>query len=267
MELELLTKSEFNYKQPNFVDVVIDSGGNITITYFKSNFANANIEMTNTNTDADYTQISTIAFPLSDISAVGHSYAIYFDNMGNLTKPIDNTKYIANSRDGFGLLKVLFGINDSNPIIYLNSYNEKACVLCYPPIRNANVTFAVRERNELPSEVWADIFGEDFSIRMNGAKARKKLLAEADPNNSLSYIEAQLDILTEVVFSMYDHCTDEQQAAVRKAVPIFDEFRSLLGSYSILTIKSADKCLDELSTVKAQIRKYQLDYYKAKAAI
>lgn len=265
MEIALITKNEFNYKQANFIDVIVDSDDNITITYFKSNLTNSNIETV--HTDTDYTQISSVTFSISDISAINHSYAIYFNNMGSLTAPIDNTKYITSSRNGFGILKVMFGVNDSNPIIYLNSNTEKLCILCYPPIRNSNVAFTVRAKNEIPNDVWIDVFGDTFSSKVSVAKARRTLLTESDPNNSLSYIEAQLDILTEIVFSIYDNCTADQQTAIQKVIPVFDEFRTLIASHSVLTIKSEVKCLEELSTGKAKIRKVQSDYYAAKSSV
>lgn len=265
MKIELITKNEFNYKQANFTDVVVDSDDNITITYFKSNVTNSNIETM--HTDADYTQISSVTFPISDISAINHSYAIYFNNMGSLTAPIDNTKYITSSRNGFGILKVMFGVNDIDPKIHLNSNAEKLCILCYPPIRNSNVPFTVRAKNEMPNDVWIDVFGDAFSSKVSIAKARRALLIESDPNNSLSYIEAQLDILTEIIFSIYDNCTADQQIAIQKVVPVFDEFRTLMGSHSVLTIKSEVKCLEELSNGKAKIRKFQSDYYTAKSSI
>jgi len=265
MEIVLITKNEFNYKQAKFIDVVVDSDDNITITYFKSNLTNSDIETA--HTDADYTKISSVTFPISDISAITHSYAIYFNNMGNLTAPIDNTKYITSSRNGFGILQVMFGINDSNPIIYLNSNAEKLCILCYPPIRNSNVAFTIRAKNEIPNDVWIDEFGEAFSSKVSVAKARRTLLIESDPNNSLSYIEAQLDILTKIVFSIYDNCTADQQAAIQKVVPAFGEFRTLIDSHSVLTIKSEVKCLEELSNGKAKIREFQSDYYTAKSSV
>lgn len=264
MELVLITKNEFDYKQANFIDVVVNSE-DITVTYFKSNLVGANIEML--HTDDDYTQISSITFPLSMILSNNHSYAIYFNNLGNLTTPIDSTKYITNSRDGSGLLRVIFDVNDINPIIHLNRNEEKLCILSFPPVRNSNVAFTVRSRNEMPSDVWIDIFGNEFSSRLNAVHARKMLLKEADPNNSLSYLEAQLDILTKIVFSIYDHCSVNQQAAIQQVVPSFGDFRNLIDAHSVLTIKKESKCLEELSTVKAQIRKSQSDYYTVKSAL
>lgn len=262
MEVVLITKGEFNYKQPKCFDVTFDEKiENVTITSMATDL------LKNEYVDSDYKEISSITFPLASVETINHSYAMYYDNLGNLTTPIDNTKYITRSRDGFGVLKVLFDINDTNPIMYFNTNGEKLCILSFLPIRTANMSFTVRAIDELPNAVWISVFGESFSTKVDVAKARRALLAESDPNDSLAYMEAQLDVLNEVVFSMYDTLTLDQQDSIKKVVPAFDEFRTLIGSHSVLTIKSEIKCLEELSTGKAKIRKVQSDYYTAKSSI
>jgi len=260
----LITKGEFDYTNQVCVDISFDDKvENITIKTYK---ADASIMADKYKYD-DYKEISSVTFPISTIETVNHSYAIYYDNLGNLTTPIDNTKYITRSRDGFGILKVLFGINDANPIIYFNTDGEKLCILCFPPIRTSNMSFTVRAIDELPNAVWISVFGETFSNKVDVAKARRWLLAESDPNDSLAYVEAQLDVLSEVMFSMYDSLASDQQAAIQTAIPVFDCFRTLVGSHSVLTIKSELKCLEELSTGKAKLRKVQSDYYAAKSSL
>lgn len=89
---------------------------------------------------------------------------------------------------------------------------------------------------------------------------QKKLIKLLDSNESLSYIEPQLDILSSVVFKMAE-VIDGLADKVKADIAYYDNFKKSVETNAITTIKSADKCLEEINNIKAKVREVQKKYY------
>ena len=89
---------------------------------------------------------------------------------------------------------------------------------------------------------------------------QKKLIKLLDSNESLSYIEPQLDILSSVVFKMVE-AIDGLADKVKADITYYDSFKKSVVDNAVTTVKSADKCLEEINNIKAKVREVQTKYY------
>lgn len=89
-------------------------------------------------------------------------------------------------------------------------------------------------------------------------KSRLKcdMLGVVDQRDSVSYLEAQVDILTRLVLELHQGDTRPLTEILRKA----DE-------HSVLNIKDEDALVNEFVSKKAWVRTVQKDYYEAKKAL
>lgn len=93
--------------------------------------------------------------------------------------------------------------------------------------------------------------------------ARKELLNQLDPNNSLSYIEAQLDMLTKLVITMLKSQPEVCEKVCQSFIDM-PQFEQAFNETSVLSVKTAEKCLEELWSTKAKVRDLQRQYFEAK---
>lgn len=85
------------------------------------------------------------------------------------------------------------------------------------------------------------------------ARLKSAMLGEVDQRDSVSYLEAQVDILTRLVLELHKDDTKPLTEILRKA----DE-------YSVLNIKNEAALAKEFVNKKAWVRTVQKDYYEAK---
>ena len=87
-------------------------------------------------------------------------------------------------------------------------------------------------------------------------RLKSAMLGEVDQRDSVSYLEAQVDILTRLVLELHKDDTSPLVNILRQA----DE-------QSVLAIKGADALSQEFLKKKAWVRTVQKDYYEAKKAL
>jgi len=92
---------------------------------------------------------------------------------------------------------------------------------------------------------------------------RLKTLLALDPNESLAYMEAQLDFLTSIVLSIIESNPDIKLHVLDK-VKEYANFKDAVESSLVFTVKDSGKCLEEIRTLKPFARKMQLEYYKGR---
>lgn len=91
---------------------------------------------------------------------------------------------------------------------------------------------------------------------LNLVRLKSAMLGEVDQRDSVSYLEAQVDILTRLVLELHKDDTRPLTEILRKA----DE-------HSVLNIKDEDSLINEFIKKKAWVRTVQKDYYEAKKAL
>ena len=84
-----------------------------------------------------------------------------------------------------------------------------------------------------------------------------------DPNDSLSGLEAQVDILTKIVIAFMEEFPDEF-SKIKKENFFLNRFIEANSKTSLLNIKTAEKCIEEMSKQKTLIRNTQKKYYEEK---
>ena len=88
------------------------------------------------------------------------------------------------------------------------------------------------------------------------ARLKSEMLGVVDQRDSVSYLEAQVDILTRLVLEL--HKDDHR--------PLIEILRKA-DEHSVLTIKNEGALAKEFTAKKAWVRTVQKDYYEAKKAL
>lgn len=175
--------------------------------------------------------------------------------------PPFNFEEIHASRDGVNMLSFFQDMDNKYTFtIFFGETADEFLLISPFPLQNED---AVTRNNT--KEVFSDIICEyypEYKKKIALRDARRDMLLNTDPNDSLSYIEAQLDIVTRVILELV-----KANPAVKQAVPEFDEFEAAFASTSLFNIKPFDKCLGEITKLKAQTRELQKRYYEAKENI
>lgn len=274
MELNLVVRNaEFNKFAPEYLDVILDEAQeNITVDYYK--IINAEIggtdedEFVNGYSSSKYTKKATVTFPISEIDKKFDTFCIYVNVMGDLLLPLNQSRYVANSRTGYSMLSNAFNIFDFNAALLLKQDGEKLVVLSQKiPIKNTNFNNVMLFEGDAMS---LDILNGCFDHKYDKASEkadyrRKKVLLELDANESLSYMEAQLDILTKLVFTLLDALDPSIKNAVKLQFPNLTSVETALMNTSLLNVKDIGHCMREINTTKAKVREIQQNYYEFKS--
>ncbi len=274
MELNLVVRNaEFNKFAPEYLDVILDEAQeNITVDYYK--IINAEIggtdedEFVNGYSSSKYTKKATVTFPISEIDKKFDTFCIYVNVMGDLLLPLNQSRYVANSRTGYSMLSNAFNIFDFNAALLLKQDGEKLVVLSQKiPIKNTNFNNVILFKGDAISlDILNDCFDHKYDKASEKANyRRKKVLLELDANESLSYMEAQLDILTKLIFTLLEVADPAIKNAIKLQFPELNIVEAALKNTSLLNIKDIEHCMKEINTTKAKVREIQQNYYEFKS--
>ena len=167
-------------------------------------------------------------------------------------------------------------IEKENDFIYMLENYSEFFVMCMPYIQiyhSAKINDLI-VRMSIPSvyyEVSPIETTDSFSdiVKSNDStysadlkrKGKKALHKKLEPRNSLSYIEAQLDLITKMMFTMVDD-DKNLQAKLAERIPNLAAYRKAIEENYIFNIKAEANCLEEIREGKAKVRQVQEDYYK-----
>lgn len=151
-------------------------------------------------------------------------------------------------------------------VIYFHEAEEDVIIIVNTPINvdTSNVVFEEAPFGKTLPEILQEQ-KPDFEAYYKIIKAREKLLRSCEPNMSLACMEAQLDILTRLVFLSLE-ANPTTSLEVAKTFPKLKEFTDIINDSSLLNVKAIDKCLSEIANTKAKIRGLQAEYFAAKEA-
>lgn len=272
MELNLVVRNaEFNKFAPEYLDVILDEAQeNITVDYYK--VINAEIradedEYATGYSSSKYIKKATVTFPISDIDNRFDTFCMYINVIGDLLPPLNQSKYVGNSRTGYSMLSNAFKIFDFNAVLLLKQDGEKFVVVSQKiPIKNTNFNNVILFEGDAMS---LDILNSCFDHKYDKASEkadyrRKKVLLELDANESLSYMEAQLDILTKLVFTLFDVLDPSIKNAVKLQFPNLTSVETALMNTSLLNVKDIEHCMREINSTKSKVREIQHNYYEYK---
>lgn len=203
--------------------------------------------------------ISSIEINLKEIFVPYTRYKICFTRQNKFGE-VFNFDEIQSSRDTHNTISFFYDLHpDKSFTLFLGKTFDDVLLLTSAYINDEQAihipitTFA--------SEIICERYPE-YKEKIELRDARREMLLKADPNNSLSYIEAQLDILTQIILELV-----KANPAVKKAVPGFEEFESVFASTNLFNIKPFEKCLGEIIKLKSEMRQIQKGYYNAKDTV
>lgn len=200
-------------------------------------------------------------FNLSDFFEPYKSFEVYFmEAYTKLSEPYNKPI----TRDGIYMYKDYYRLeNTENPafIIYFHKTVEQFLVICNSnPVNKECID--KEYNNKRISEIISEIFPEYIS-HLKARDARRKMLMNIDPNNSLSGLEAQVDVLTEIVITFMKKFPNEF-SKLQIDNSFLNDFINSYSKVSLLNVKTAEKCIDEMVQQKEIIRISQKNYYEEK---
>lgn len=241
------------------VGVTVDGESTVSVFLYK---ALGNMVTGDNLSTENCTLIDSKVYMFTEVfTGDGIQKTIYFTRFGKLTEPLSNDLF--KSREGasvLGLLNIDYFTNSE--VVTFNSVKKKYCfITTLPTITSLAVTITDYENN---NDIYREFFNGSITIGTEtpAGKFRKRMLLELPPNDSLAVIEAQIDIVTKILFLLLDKLPEES-AQILAEFPQFPTVRSKLQDTSVLTVKSIDNCIKEFDG-KQKIRNLQQEYYKLK---
>jgi hypothetical protein len=256
MQSKIYSRWGFNYstKIKAFLNLSL-TNGTYTLNVYELDLSS--ITDPTTIDQENYTLLGTSQFK-EDQLAIDKKLMGIFKN--RLTDVID-LESITESRDSLNILQ-LQDLDYSKLLLTIYRLGDKYCIISDIPLQT-DLSVTLLTSPTTSSDILSGFFGTDFTNIQNLKKARVRVIVGADPNDSLAYMEAQLDILSQLVFAIYDLLPDTSKNKVVGLIPELFIYREKLESSYVMTVKPSDKCLQELDT-KAKIRNLQSQYYMAK---
>jgi len=256
----IVVKNE-NYtgKWGGFLDLAIN-GTVFTLTLYEVKpgafySADFNIE--------DYLITSVQTFDLNQIFRPYSKFGVVLDKMKEMSGIVD-LDAIYTSRDGFTAMNTFAHITDQLVVLLYFHDSPSNYVMTTHLVTRTNVPYTLNESKILFNNVVLGQIPAASTVFSNVA-AKQTLLTSIDPNTSLSGLEAQVDILSSLVFALLDAQATTAQQEIATAIPQVAEFRSACATHNLTSVKPIEACLQEIRNVKGLIRFQQQQYYAAKA--
>ncbi len=106
----------------------------------------------------------------------------------------------------------------------------------------------------------------EFDLTLKKHAVKGDLLIKLDPNESLSYIEAQLDFVTKMLFAVVEGDPYMKQR-VLEAVNEYSNVKDAFNQNNVFTVKDEHKCCLEILNGKKYVRDNQAAYFLQKAQL
>jgi hypothetical protein len=110
---------------------------------------------------------------------------------------------------------------------------------------------------------WMADFDANYQFHYEKAEAKLTAILNMDANESLAYMEAQLDFVTKMLVTIVESDPDVK-LKILKQVQEYANFRAAFEERAVFTLKSESACIEEIRTGKGRVRSAQAAYYAAK---
>ncbi|MDR3565596.1 MAG: hypothetical protein P4N59_29730 [Negativicutes bacterium] len=214
-------------------------------------------------TDEDFTAAASTSVVLNDSFAPNSMYSLYFTVMGGFYWS-ESFSFLS-SRDGGSPLRQFYNVDTKKApaleLFFVDSVDEYVLVSYYPMATRAADALD-RPNSEVFFATVAALYPQTVPL-FTKFKARRAVVSSLDPNDSIAALESQVDILSQLVFSLLDAMPDCCGAA-KVAFPQLDQFKAAVQATSVLTVKGAAVAIPELRAKKQQVRTLQQAYFAEK---
>lgn len=252
----IIIKKEFDFSQSKYIDIAIKDNI-LTLKRYKATGVAG--EDGKYNSEA-YVITDSQDFNLTNIFEAFTRFEIFIDKTDKFSKVFTADEFL-NSRDGWTVISNFYDLTQETVIIYFGAAIEDYLIITYSPATSSE-QYSVRNSNEFPSNI-INHYYPNYQQKLELRSAKRDLLESLDPNQSLAYIEAQLDTVTKAFFAVLE-ANPNLKSAVITAFPEFANFASELDATSVFNVKSAADCLAEISKTKTKVRRLQTAYYAVK---
>lgn len=140
-------------------------------------------------------------------------------------------------------------------IMFYRHGNVVACRPLLPTLCNPGITFSEFEGSFAKV---MNLINPNVSIENNYAK--EDICKNAPVLDSLAYLEAQVDVLSKMVF-LLAKANKDYKYILENSIPEFQKYKEAVESNSILNIKNMERCIDEININKKKVRELQKEYY------
>ena len=241
----------------------------LTISLYKSNdddfikySENPSIFTTSLITPSD--PVSTLTIDLTNLFKTETCFGVYKNSNDELINP----REMYATRDSDFVFRSLHRIEPDEKYalaIYFNNSIDECLVigLKYPTLPT-DYSISPTQYNSNVDVILAKYPSYERVLKLKDA--RRAILVQLDPNDTLSGLEAQLDILTSLVLAMIKAQPDTI-SIVEKIFPRIHDFEAIFDEINVITVKDVDKCIEEIKNNKSFIRLRQKEYYQTKEII
>lgn len=210
------------------------------------------------------TIIDSITFSESLINSRGATFGVFCTGSNKLTMPINMTMFQM-TREGKSLGEI-YDINSTRPLVMYFVWGTKIVIIVDRHIATNLQNIIENVYFKSPDEIYADLFGSKFTKNMNITKKKKELIANLSPNETLAYVDSQIDILTKILINILDN-NPSIKNNVLQDLPNLQTFIDAYHSTNLLNIKNFDKCVNEIIETKGKVRDKQNDFYQYKDSL
>lgn len=173
---------------------------------------------------------------------------------------IFNVTEIENTRDAYSLISFFKRADYSTSINLffgetIDDWVLTSSLACQCKDIEINIT------NLSPSQIVVDYFPA-YKDKIAIRNIRREILSSLDPNDTLSYLEAQVDILTKILLELVKSNTD-----IMEKIPELNLFKDVFEETNIFNVKSIQDGIQEMINGKSKVRKYQKRYFEQKNMI
>lgn len=122
---------------------------------------------------------------------------------------------------------------------------------------------SVKDTNKTFSEIIQE-YDPNYSPEIR--RIRKALRKQTEPRVSLAYLEAQIDILSQLLFLILKEIPTIKEKALT-LFPELEQIQNTLEDTYVTNIKSISNCIKEIKDNKTKIREVQEKYYAIKTNV
>ncbi len=204
--------------------------------------------------NGNFNKSSEITISQEEIYAKEQLLGIYENQFGDFV--VCDMDKISYSSFGLSLVKIK-AYKSELPIMLIYGNGSDYGVISYSDIVT-DMEIIKEENANIPGETFKLLFGETCTEFFKVRRSKRSLISQIELSDSLTFLEAQVDLLSKVVFAIAD-AHPEVLSSLH-----YNQIKNTIESNSVLTVKTETKCLSDIKEGKSVIRKLQADYFAVK---
>lgn len=210
--------------------------------------------ITNTSCDLRYTDTKGTSYTISLSSEMLSEYevlTVYYSTTNGLL-PVKNTY---SSRDSGAFYRDYYNVQPSPTASFAKGQEALALVLYGPTLLDQWTPIQNLPEKNMPNAELLDVMLPGFaSVYGRKQLAKAELMRHISPLDSLSALEKQVDMLTEIIYNNINNIPQPTWAT---------ELFARVNEYSSTSNRDPSEILNEITTTKSKLRALQQEYFLA----